>query len=228
MDQPYIYGGLEAWSYDLVDELSQFEDFGFFRMMLESCPGPVLDVGCGTGRILLGLKEQGLDVAGLDSSPEMLRQCRQKLSANQLEAELYEGDMRSFDLKRSFSTILIPGFSIQLLTEDNDLQSCLERCYQHLSPGGQLIVSTYFPWEFHESGKDGEGLAFRCESESAETEERLEPFRVGRSISAMKAFLENAGFEDLLLYGDFEFAEPAPEAETIVFVAIRPETLLIR
>jgi len=44
----------------------------------------------------------------------------------------------------------------------------------------------------------------------------------------MKAFLENAGFEDLLLYGDFEFAEPAPEAETIVFVAIRPETLLIR
>ena len=74
----------------------------------------ILDVGCGTGRILLGLKEQGLDVVGLDSSPEMLCQCRQKLSANQLEAELYEGDMRSFDLKRSFSTILIPGFSIQL------------------------------------------------------------------------------------------------------------------
>ena len=264
MDQPYLYSGLEAWSYDLVDELTQFEDFGFYRMMLESCPGPVLDLGCGTGRILLGLKEQGLDVVGLDSSPEMLCQCRQKLSANQLEAELYEGDMRSFDLKRSFSTILIPGFSIQLLTEDNDLQSCLERCYQHLIPGGQLIVSTYFPWEFLESGKDGECLAFRSESESAETEERVRAFQgwaidrraeilklenrfqlldqeggiIGqedremklrwRSTSAMKAFLENAGFEDLSLYGDFEFAEPAPEAETIAFVAIRPEIPPVR
>ena len=108
------------------------------------------------------------------------------------------------------------------------------------------------------------GLAFRSESESAETEERVRAFQgwaidrqaeilklknrfqlldqeggiIGqedremklrwRSTRAMKAFLENAGFEDLSLYGDFEFAEPAPEAETIVFVAIRPEIPSIR
>ena len=228
-------------------------------MLLESSPGPVLDVGCGTGRILLGLREQGLDVVGLDASSEMLRQCREKLSANQLEAELYEGDMRSFDLKRSFATILIPGFSIQLLTEDCDLQRCLERCYQHLNPGGQLIVSTYFPSEFLESGKDSEGLAFRSESESSETEERVRAFQGWkidreaqilklqnrfqlldddggivrqedremalrwRSTSVMEELFESAGFGELSLYGDFEFAEPNSEAETVVFVAIRPE-----
>ena len=59
LDQPYLYSGLEAWSYDLVDELTQFEDFGFYRMMLESCPGPVLDLGCGTGRILLRAEGAG-------------------------------------------------------------------------------------------------------------------------------------------------------------------------
>lgn len=258
MDPPYLYSGLEALSYDRVDELSQFEDFGFFRLLLESCPGPVLDIGCGTGRILIKLKEQGIDVVGLDASSEMLRQCQEKLSANQLEAELIEGDMRSFNLRQSFATILIPGFTIQLLAEDEDLESCLRCCLRHLKPGGQLIVSTYFPWEFLESGQNGEALSFRSESESAETGERLRAFqgwRIDRaaeilhlqnrfqlldqkgavvdqedremalrwrSADLMKRLLNKAGFEELSLYGDFEFADPSPHAEAIVFVAEKP------
>ena len=260
LDHPYAYSGIEAWSYDLVDELSQFEDFGFYRLLLESSPGRVLDLGCGTGRILLGLKEQGIDVVGLDASPEMLRQCREKLSAKELEAELFEGDMRTFDLGQTFATILIPGFSILLLAEDDDLKSCLQRCYQHLIPGGQLIVSTYFPREFLESGKEGEGLVFRSESESAETEERVRAFqgwsidrdgqllklqnrfqrldqRGGiidqedremtlrwRSTETMEKLFEDACFGEISCYGEFDFAEPRADAESIVLVALRPES----
>ncbi len=260
LDQPYLYTGLEAIFYDEVDELSRFEDFSFYRLLLESCPGPVLDIGCGTGRILIGLKEQGIDVAGLDASSDMLRQCREKLSAKGLNAELIQGDMRSFDLTGSFASILIPGFTIQLLTEDEDLESCLQCCFRHLNPGGQLIISTYYPWEFLDSGQEGEGLAFRSESESVETQERVRAFQgwtidrkaqilqlqnrfqlLGqngqiidqqdremalrwRSKDLMEKMFRKAGFDDQLsLYGDFEFAEPNPEAETNVFVAVRPD-----
>lgn len=260
MDQPYLYTGLEAIFYDEVDELSQFEDFGFYRLLLESSPGPVLDIGCGTGRILVGLKEQGIDVVGLDASSDMLRQCREKLSAKGLKAELILGDMRSFDLPQSFASILIPGFTIQLLTEDEDLESCLQCCFRHLNPGGQLIVSTYYPWEYLEGSQEGEALAFRSESESVETQERVRTFQGWtidreaqilqlknrfqlldqngeiidqedremalrwRSRELLVRMCKKAGFDDgLALYGDFEFAEPLPQAETIVFVAVRPD-----
>jgi len=260
LNQPYLYTGLEASFYDEVDELSQFEDFGFYRLLLESCPGPVLDIGCGTGRILVRLKEQGIYVVGLDASSDMLRQCREKLSAKGLKAELIQGDMRSFHLPQSFASILIPGFTIQLLTEDEDLESCLQCCFQHLNPGGQLIVSTYYPWEFLGSGQESEALAFRSEAESVETQERVRAFQGWtidreaqilqlknrfqlldqgggivnqedremalrwRSKDLMERMFKKAGFDETLsLYGDFEFAEPLPQAETIVFVAVRPD-----
>ena len=84
------------------------------------------------------------------------------------------------------------GFSIKLLTEDNDLQSC-GAVLPALDPGGQLIVSTYFPREFLESGKDGGGLA-RANRNPLRRRNGLEPFRVGRSIAKQRFSSWKIGF----------------------------------
>lgn len=173
MDKPYEYSGLEAASYDLIDELSDFEDFPFYRFLIEADPGSVLDLGCGTGRILVPLAHEGIDVTGLDASREMLDICHGKLAALQREATLVCGDIRSFDLGRAFDTILIPGFTIQLLLEPEDLDACLESCSKHLKPEGQLVVSTYLPWEMLESGLKRKPLEKKRESERDPKGERF-------------------------------------------------------
>jgi len=165
MDKPYKYSGMEAASYDLVDELSDFDDYPFYRFLIEASPGSVLDLGCGTGRILVGLAEEGIDVTGLDVSREMLDICEEKLAALGREAPLVYGDIRSFDLSETFDTILIPGFTIQLLLSSEDLDACLKSCTRHLKPGGQLVVSTYLPWEMLESGLKRKPLEKKRESD---------------------------------------------------------------
>jgi len=148
VDEGYQYCGLEAELYDALDELSDFDDEPFFRWFVEANPGPVLDLGCGTGRILLPLAEAGVEVLGVDSSLHMLRLCRRKLEEAGLRAELAQGEMQRLDLgERLFSSILIPGFSFQLLLEDAAARACLAACRRHLRKDGQIVLPFYIPWE---------------------------------------------------------------------------------
>lgn len=174
MSGVYMYDGLEAELYDCLDELSDFEDIDFYRWFLEASSGEVLDLGCGTGRVLLPLVESGLRVMGLDGSERMLELCGASLRERGLDAELLRGDMRSFDLgERRFGTILIPGFSVQMLLEDEDLAACLACCRRHLADGGQLIVPTHLPWEMIWDGRSSSPLEERRVAERGGTGERL-------------------------------------------------------
>lgn len=155
MAKSYYYAGLEASLYDPLDELSDFEDLGFYQWFAEAIPGPVLDVGCGTGRIMKPLLERGLEVVGLDNAPEMLEQCRSKLAATGLRGELVQAEMQEFDLgERRFGTILVPGFSVQLLAEDTEIDGLLTSCRRHLRPDGQLVLPTHLPWEMIWDGRE--------------------------------------------------------------------------
>jgi SAM-dependent methyltransferase len=106
--------------------------------------GPLLELGCGTGRVLLPLARAGHEVVGLDLSPEMLDRCRAKIDGEPVEVRdrvrLVEADMTSFALGRRFALITCPfaGFQ-QLLTVEHQL-ACLERCRAHLLPGGRLVL----------------------------------------------------------------------------------------
>ncbi len=155
MSQMYDYEGMEAELYDCLDELSDFEDLSFYRWFVDLVEGPILDLGCGTGRILLPLLEEGREVVGLDGSQTMLDLCAARLEESGKAAELALGDMRNFDLGEGrFGTILIPGFSIQMLLEDEDVEACLACCRKHLREGGQLVLPTHLPWEMVWDGRE--------------------------------------------------------------------------
>lgn len=203
MAKGYRYAGLEAELYDQLDELSDFEDVVFYLWFAEAAPGPVLDLGCGTGRIAVPLAERGLEVVGLDNSPEMLDSCRRNLSAAGLEAELALGEMSGFDLgERRFGTILVPGFSIQLLLEDEDLDGCLRRCRRHLRDDGQLVLPTHLPWEMIWDGRK------RCPLE----EKKVVELESGAgSLAAFQGWELDAMRQRLKLFNRYEKRGPRGE-----------------
>ena len=121
---PGEYEGVQARYYD--EYFSGVPgDVEFYLGIAASAGGEggVLELGCGTGRILLPLATSGLPVVGLEISPEMLSLCRRKLEAAPPEVdqtvELVRGDMRDFSLGRQFSIIIAPYRTFQHLHRHN-------------------------------------------------------------------------------------------------------------
>jgi SAM-dependent methyltransferase len=119
-------------------------DLEYLRRVVRENAGPALDVGCGTGRILLPLIGDGLDVDGLEPSEDMVALCRDKATARGLTAIIHVQSMHQMDLPRRYATIMIPCGSFCLLVYREDALQALDRMYQHLVPGGELIFSLFF------------------------------------------------------------------------------------
>ncbi len=142
--QDYEYRGLLASTWDLLrGDTSQWPDRFFFRDLIDRSGQPVLDVGCGTGRLLLDFMADGLDVDGVDNSPEMLSICREKAQKLGLQPNLNEQEIASLDLPRQYQTIIVPSSSFQLVTDKEDAKQAMTRFYDHLEPGGTLAMSFF-------------------------------------------------------------------------------------
>jgi SAM-dependent methyltransferase len=99
----------------------------------------VLEVACGTGRITLRLAKEGLDITGLDLSPEFLAVARGK-SAGLSNVHWVQGDMRTFEIGRKFGCIIMPGHSFQFMNTPDEQMQCLEQIKHHLVENGLLII----------------------------------------------------------------------------------------
>jgi len=133
--------------YDALPFYNQRRDADFYQNAARRQGEPVLELGCGTGRVLLPIARAGLHVTGLDLSAQMLARFRQKLVNEPAEvrerAELIQGDMTSFDLGRKFRLISIPFRPFQHLLEVQQQTACLAAVRRHLAPGGQLILDFF-------------------------------------------------------------------------------------
>src|SRR6185436_3675545 len=97
----YEYHGLMAEAWDLLrGDYSGWPDRPFYLEAIRRFGEPALDVGCGTGRLLLDYLAQGVDCEGVDNSPEMLAICEEKARAAELTPTLYEQQMEELDLPR--------------------------------------------------------------------------------------------------------------------------------
>lgn len=124
---------------------STVADVPFHVELARHARGPVLEVGCGNGRVLIPCAAAGAAVDGIDSDPEMLDDARRKLAARGLDAGLSCDDMRGFILPRRYALIAIP-FSTFLhnLTQQDQLAT-LYGCREHLEPGGRLVIVIFSP-----------------------------------------------------------------------------------
>ena len=130
--------------YDLVINDMPY-GLDFYVALARAANGPVLDIACGTGRILLPCLQAGVDIEGLDLYEPMLKTLRAKGAALGLSPRLHQADMSDFSLPRQFSLIMIPfNAFIHNMTQEAQIR-CLRLCREHLLPGGNLSLDTFFP-----------------------------------------------------------------------------------
>jgi SAM-dependent methyltransferase len=142
--EDYEYRGLIAQAWDLLrGDYSTWPDRPFYRTIIERQGGPALDVGCGTGRLILDYLGAGLDVDGVDNSPEMLALCRAKAAGLGIDVEgrLFEQEMHELALPRKYATIFVPSLSFQLVLDPAAATATMRRFHDQLAPGGLLVMS---------------------------------------------------------------------------------------
>ncbi|HSH13656.1 MAG TPA: class I SAM-dependent methyltransferase, partial [Desulfurivibrionaceae bacterium] len=108
---------------------------------------PVLDLACGTGRVLVPLLKEGVQAHGCDLSADMLRLCRARAEREGLAAKLYEQPMHRLDLPQRYQTILICS-SFGLAGSHALDQDTLRRCHTHLEDGGALVLNIEAEYAF--------------------------------------------------------------------------------
>ncbi len=122
------------------------QDVAFYVTMAHELQGPILEVGCGTGRITLPVIEAGREIHGVDASPSMLRRLRQKL-ANRPESlsRIHQGDMRNFVLEKKFMQVFVPFRAFLHMDTIEDQLTALQNFHKHLLHEGRLIIDIFAP-----------------------------------------------------------------------------------
>lgn len=136
---------------ELYDHIPMYNSRGDvnFYVDLSRETGAVLELGCGTGRVLVAAAEAGCAVTGLDNSERMLARCRAKVDGLgehvRDRVTLVQADMTNFKLARTFKLAIVPFRPIQHLTTTSEQLSFLRCVHQHLQPGGRLVFDVFNP-----------------------------------------------------------------------------------
>lgn len=223
-------------------------EYAFYARELARIEGPHLEIGCGTGRILLRLLQAGIDVEGLDCSQDMLRICREKARDADLAPTLHHQSMEAMCLPRRYGAIFVPLATIMLLKDHYELASALRAFHRHLRPAGRVFFSIYLRppllasslWRTlgglaarggqvrvsHalEVEPTGAAVAERFKFERSEDGEVLGVHRICLrfwSAADMTAFLAEGGYDDIQVTADHTGAAPSCSSRVLVFHARR-------
>ena len=140
----------DAWAdwYDVFYSSVGVDDVEFYVELAQASGGPVLEIGCGTGRVSLPIAAAGIDVVGVDFATAMLEKAREqatKTKGHGGAVEFVQGDMRTLALDRHFPLVIIPARTLYLaLTPEEQLET-LRRAAEHLAPTGALAFNLFVP-----------------------------------------------------------------------------------
>jgi SAM-dependent methyltransferase len=124
-------------------------DIDFYRQLARETGGPILEVGCGTGRVAAALAADGHEVVGVDLSAPMLRAAERRRAtlpadtAARLTFE--EADMASLDLGRKFALVVTPSRVFQFMLTTGAQRQALVALRSHLLPGARLVLDLFDP-----------------------------------------------------------------------------------
>jgi SAM-dependent methyltransferase len=202
--------------YDAIRPYAARPDVAFYVEEATRAGGPVLEVGCGTGRILLPTARAGVPITGLDASPAMLARCRERLAAEpddvRARVALHHADARDFALGAPsgapsgrplgppFALVTAPFRVVQHLVTIDDQLRFLAAVARHLAPRGRLVFDVFNP-----------SFAAMLADRSAEREDTPEtPLPDGRTLRRTARVPR------------VRWTEQVNEVELIYYVAERP------
>ena len=124
-------------------------DVAFFERLAAETGGPVLEIGCGTGRVAGALAAAGFEVVGVDRSAPMLRLAEERRAALPPEVaarlSFEQGDMTTLHLARRFPLIVAPSRVFQFALTSGHQQAALQAFKAHLPPAGRLVLDLFDP-----------------------------------------------------------------------------------
>lgn len=136
------YDGAYSAKQDLVD-------LPFYLELAEKSPGPILEIACGTGRVLLPIARKGIEIHGMDNSVPMLTILKTRLADEPQDVRrrvtLHEGDMREFQLGAQYPLVIIPFRAMQHMHTVEDQISALRAAALHLTDTGILAFDVFYP-----------------------------------------------------------------------------------
>lgn len=142
---------MSEWSYDSLAAVyatdmgasMPFDDVGWY---LAQCRGRrTLELGCGTGRILLDLLAAGVDAVGVDRSLPMLVELRRQAAQRGLVADVSQADLHALPLTERYDCILAPYALVTYISDRNDLRRLLQQLAGMLTTDARLIVDSFVP-----------------------------------------------------------------------------------
>ena len=132
--------------YDTVTRRSLGGDIEWYLGQAMEAGGPILELGAGTGRTLLPIARQALEIVGLELDHGMAKRLEYYIKDESLvSASVILGDMREFDLGRKFNVIQIPFRAFLHNVTAEERAQCLDCCRKHLTADGVLLFNVFHP-----------------------------------------------------------------------------------
>lgn len=169
------YGSLATIVYELTKPVgtSLNGDIDYYSERLSGVTGKILEVGVGTGRMLLPLLEEGFDMEGVDNSNDMLACCHQNLDKYGLTANIYEEDLANFFASEDyFEAIIIPTATFCLFETAELATQVLTNLFKQLKPDGRLILDLDLPF-YPELGENSTNTYQLSETEMITYEKKI-------------------------------------------------------
>jgi SAM-dependent methyltransferase len=140
---------IAAKYYDSAYAAMDLVDAPFYVDLAKESGGPVLEIGCGTGRVLLPTAREGVEIHGVDNSAPMLAALREKIAREESTVReritLHASDMRNFRLNRTFPLVTIPFRPLQHMFTVADQVAALKSAAAHVADGGMLAFDVFYP-----------------------------------------------------------------------------------
>lgn len=196
------YRKLAATYYDLTTHPRDTAAQQFYLAQAQRANGPILEPMCGSGRFLIPLLQAGHDIAGFDASQDMLDALRRRWAQiSPTPAPVWQELVQNFTSQQQYQLIFIPYGSWGLITNLAQARAGLQRLYDHLKPGGKLIIEI----ETITSLSDNLGLRLR-DIQSLPDGSRIALNALGSYNSATQIFRSTCSYE-LMINGQVTATE---------------------
>jgi SAM-dependent methyltransferase len=143
----------DAAAWHDVECASYMADLPVWRALADEFGGPVLDIGCGTGRVAFELAAQGHEVVGVDADGELVAAFNGRVADSGLRARAHAADARTLALERRFALAILPMQVTQLLGGSTGRIAMLQAVVRHLEPQGAVALALADPFDAVPAGE---------------------------------------------------------------------------